>query len=92
MNTGDVHVDIAAEVLEELHLALREGETRFKRQRAAQGPVEAGQDLLLALPHIPAVLQLQQVQVQLGARLKRVTGRTSKERWYTLHSTRFHES
>lgn len=66
----NLHIDVAAEVLKELDLALGESDAWLQRHRAVQRSVEAGDDFGLVLLEVPAVLQLQQVQVQLWVRLQ----------------------
>lgn len=65
-----LHINVTAEVLEELDLALGESDARLQRHQAAQRSVEAGDDFGLVLLDVPAVLQLQQVQIQLWIRLQ----------------------
>ncbi len=67
--TKNSHIDVAAEVLEELDLALAEEEAGFEGQLAVQGSVETRQDLSLILRHIATVFQLEQVQVEFLIRL-----------------------
>lgn len=61
----DIHVDITAEVFQELNLALAEEKAGLNGHGTVHGSVETGQDLCLVLCHISAVLEFQQVKVKL---------------------------
>ena len=70
MAEGNSHIDVAAKVLQELDFPLGEEQPALEGQWAVQGFVEAGQDFTLVLLHVPAVLQLQQIEIQPGTRLE----------------------
>lgn len=60
----NIHVDVTAEVLQELDLTLAEEKASLDGHGAVHSPVETDQDLCLILRHIFTVLKFQQVQVK----------------------------